>query len=99
MVNEWKVCSLVFDLISFFAGVAAGCLTGALAGVLYGFERTGQLQENMLELRKKVDSIDASADSTTGPQDAASKARIRELQAEIESIHEEIRRMYRKTAH
>jgi len=87
----------MFDLVSFLAGVVAGGLTGALAGILHGFERTADLQENLLKLKKEFNSIDPT---TTGraPKDQASEARMRELRAELDSINEEIRKMYRKNA-
>ena len=89
---------MVFDLISFFAGILAGGLTGALAGILYGFERTADLQENLLKLRKEIDSIDSTSTAANKPMDAVSEERMRELRAELDSIREEIRKMYRKSA-
>ena len=88
---------MVFDLISFLAGIIAGGVTGALAGVLYGFERTAGLQESLLKLSKELDSIDPAAASPKRPQNAESEARMSQLRAELDSINEEIRRMYRKT--
>lgn len=88
---------MVFDLISFLAGITAGGLTGALAGVLYGFERTADLQESLLKLSKELDSLDPTVASPKRPQDAESEARMSQLRAELDSINEEIRRMYRKT--
>jgi len=90
---------MVFDLVSFIAGIAAGGLTGALAGILHGFERTADLQERLLRLRKKIDSIDPTIVSSGGQQDAELRATMQGLRAELDSIHEEIRGMYRKTAH
>jgi gas vesicle protein len=88
---------MIFDLISFLAGIIAGALIGALVGILYGFERTADLQEALLKLRKEIDSMDPTVNSaSTLPADSAQ--RRREFRAELESIHEEIRRMYRKTA-
>ena len=96
---QWLGFDMVFDLISFLAGIAAGGLTGALAGVLYGFERTADLQESLLKLSKEVESIDPAVASPSGAQDVESKAKMSELHAELDSINEEIRRMYRKTTH
>lgn len=86
---------MMFDLVSFLAGVVAGGLTGALAGILHGFERTADLQENLLKLKKEFNSIDTT---TIGRayKDPASEAKMRELHAELDSINEEIRKMYRK---
>jgi len=94
---EWLGFDMVFDLISFLAGITAGGVTGALAGVLYGFERTSNLQESLLKLSKKLDSIDPAVSPTNTTEGAESKARMRQLRAELHSINEEIRRMYRKT--
>jgi len=86
---------MAFDLISFFAGIAAGGLTGALAGVLYGLERTADLQERLLKLHREIDRIDPRVPSPNGPQ--GSDARNGELRKELDSIQEEIRKMYRRT--
>ena len=88
---------MIFDLVSFLAGIAAGGLTGALAGILYGFERTAALQESLVKLSKEMDKIDPSPGGSSVPQDPEAKERMRELRAELDSIHEEIRKMYRKT--
>ena len=88
---------MFFDLISFLAGILAGGLTGTLAGILYGYERTADLQENLLKLRKEINDID-SANPSNKPRDAVSEERLRELRADLDSIREEIRRMYRKSA-
>ena len=89
---------MIFDLISFLAGIIAGGLTGVLAGILYGFERTADLQESLLKLRKEIDSMDSTATAADRPSGTASEEGMRELRAELDSIHEEIRKMYRKTA-
>ena len=86
---------MAFDLTSFFAGIAAGGLTGALAGVLYGLERTADLQERLLKLHREIDRIDPRVSSPNGSQ--GSGARIGELRKELDSIQEEIRKMYRRT--
>jgi gas vesicle protein len=88
---------MVFDLISLLAGIIAGGLIGALVGILYGFESTADLQETLLKLRKEIDSINQTV-GTTSTLHTDSEQRRRELRAELDSIHEEIRRMYRKTA-
>jgi len=88
---------MVFDLISFIAGILAGGLAGTLADILYGYERTADLQENLLKLRKEINGID-SASPPNKPRDTVSEERLRELRADLDSIREEIRRMYRKSA-
>ncbi len=39
-----------FDLISFIVGVAAGAVTGSLAGILHSLERTADLQERLRKI-------------------------------------------------
>jgi len=89
---------MVFDLISFLAGIIAGGLTGGLAAVLYGFERTADLQESLLTIRKELASMDPKVTSVVKPKDASSAEGTRELRAELDSILDEIRRMYRRTS-
>jgi gas vesicle protein len=89
---------MVFDLTSFIAGIFAGGLTAALAGILYGFERTADLQEDLLKLRKEMDSLEPTVASAKSTGNALSEKRMRELRTELDSINEEIRRMYRKSA-
>ena len=89
---------MVFDLISLLAGIIAGGLAGALAALLYGFERTADIQESLLKLRKEVAGMDPKVTSTIGATDADSEKRRQELRAELDSIRDEIRRMYRKTS-
>jgi len=91
---------LVFDVISFLAGVAAGALTWALAGVLHGLERTADLHERLRQVSKEVDRVrDALLSSTdSGPTEQDARVKVIELQRDLEAIHEEIRRMYKRTA-
>lgn len=88
---------MIFDLLSFVAGIAAGGLTGVLGGIVYSFERTADLQESLLKLRKKIDSIDPAI--AVGQQDPELRATIQGLRAQLDAIHEEIRSMYKKTTH
>ncbi|HYB85131.1 MAG TPA: hypothetical protein VED86_07360 [archaeon] len=87
---------MVFDLISFLAGIIAGGLTGALAAVLYGFERSADLQESLLKLRREFANVDPKG--TLSPKDADAEKGMQELRTELDSINDEIRRMYRKTS-
>ena len=89
---------MVFDLISFLAGIIAGCLAGALGTVLYGLERTADLEESLLKLRKELASVDPKVSPGTGPTGANSEKGVQELRADLDSIRDEIRRMYRKTS-
>ena len=88
---------MVFDLISFLIGIAAGGLTGALAGILYSFERTADLQERLVKMRKEMQKFSSSTTARNGPQDAEEKV-LREVRKDLDSIQEEIRRMYDKSA-
>ena len=88
---------MVFDLLSLLVGIIVGGLTGALAGVLSGFERTADIQERLLKISRTIDRIEPKNASAIGGMNADDEARMRELRLELDSIHEEIRRMYRKT--
>ena len=87
---------MVFDLISFLAGILVGCLTGTLAGLLSGFERTADIQEKLLKVSREIDRIDPKNPSSDRGN-AEADASLRELRVELDSIQEEIRRMYRRT--
>jgi len=87
---------MVFDLISFLAGIIVGGLTGTLAGILTGFERTADIQEKLLRVSREMDRIDPKNPSSDRG-DAEADASLRELRVELDSIQEEIRRMYRRT--
>jgi gas vesicle protein len=87
---------MIFDLVSFIAGITAGGLTGALAGILYGLERTAALQESLIMLSNKMEKLDPT-DGRQVSSNPNAKAQMKELRAELDSIHEEIRKMYRKT--
>lgn len=87
------VIPLVFDLISFLVGVAAGVLTGALAGVLHSLERTADLQERLRTVSQEVETMKNRL--INGGQ--YGKPQLDDLGRELEEIHEEIRRMYKKT--
>lgn len=87
------VIPLPFDLISFIVGVAAGALTGALAGTLHSLERTADLQERLRTVSQEVETMkDHLID---GGQ--YGKPQLDDLGRELAEIHEEIRRMYKKT--
>ena len=89
---------MVFDLISFLSGIFAGGLTGVLAGILYSFERTADLQESVLKIRKKFEAMYSRGLVSNKPNDASSEKEMQELRTELDSIQEEIRKMYRKAA-
>ena len=86
---------MIFDLISFLAGIIAGGLTGALAAVLYGLERTADIQEKLFTIRKELSKMNPNTNSTAEVED--SERRMQELRTQLASIEEEIMRMYRKT--
>ena len=84
---------MAFDLISFIVGVAAGALTGALAGVLHSLERTADLQEQLRKIKREV----ADMQTLTSGNENSRKPRLDKLDHDLEEIHEEIRRMYKRT--
>jgi hypothetical protein len=88
---------MVFDILSFLAGVAAGAVTGALAGVLHGLEGTADLHERLRHLTNEVEkmrSVVTSHTSDSNEHDARSE--MDDLYLDLNEIHEEIRRMYKK---
>lgn len=89
---------MVFDVVSFLVGVAAGALTGGLAGLLHGLERTADIQERLRLATKKVDQMRSTFSASLGGlNNEAPKAKVDELQSELDEIHEEIKRMYKRT--
>jgi hypothetical protein len=90
---------MAFDVLSFLAGIAAGGLMGALAGALYGLEKTADLHERIRHLARQIDSLSPNLSSPSGLKDPGSKARVNDLRRELDAIHEEIRRMYKRSTH
>ncbi len=90
---------MAFDVLSFLAGIAAGGLTGALAGTLYSLEKTADLQERIRHLAREIDTFGANLSSPDSAKDPGSKAKAVELRRELDAIHEEIRRMYKRSTH
>ena len=88
---------MAFDVLSFLAGIAAGGLTGALGAALYGLEKTADLQERIRHLARQIDSLGPNLSSPNGLKEAGSRARVTELRRELDAIHEEIRRMYKRS--
>ncbi len=90
---------MVFDVVSFLAGVGAGALTGALAGLLHGLERTADIQERLRLATKKVEEMSTrfSASDAGDLTQSDTKGKVDELQRELDEIHEEIKRMYKRT--
>jgi uncharacterized protein HemX len=93
------VAIMVFDVISFIAGVAAGALTAGLAGFLHGLERTADIQEKLRVATKEVDQLTSVLSSSGGSDsiDRAAKMKVDELQRDLDEIQEEIKRMYKRT--
>lgn len=89
---------MVFDVISFIAGVAAGALTGGLAGLLHSLERTASIQERLRVATQKLDQITSKFATNTDSGNARAKSQADELQRELDEIHEEIKRMYKRTS-
>ena len=88
---------MVFDILSFLAGVAAGAVTGALAAVLHGLENTADLQERLRNIAREVERMKSAMVSRTSETNGNnSTAEIDELSRDLNEIHEKIRRMYKK---
>ena len=88
---------MVFDLVSFLAGVAAGALTAGLAGLLHSLERTAGIQERLRVATQKVDELANAFAGMAGSNDPDAKAKADDLQRMLDEIHDEIRRMYKRT--
>jgi len=88
---------MVFDILSFLAGIAAGAITGALAGVLHSLENTADLQEKLRHVTKEVERVKRTiTPNTSGVSERKESAEVDELYRDLNEIHEEIRRMYQK---
>jgi coenzyme F420-reducing hydrogenase delta subunit len=88
---------MVFDMLSFLAGVAGGAIAGALAGTLHGLEGTATLQERVRQVTREVEKIKRVGlphASVANPLESTSE--VDRLYQELSEIHEEIRRMYKK---
>jgi gas vesicle protein len=89
--------AMVFDIVSFLAGVAAGAVAGALAGVLHGLESTADLQERLRQLTQEVERMRSSiASHRPSHSNRNTSSEIDRLYRDLNEIHEEIRRMYKK---
>jgi len=84
---------MAFDLLSLMIGVAAGALTGSLAGILHSLERTAEIQDRVCELAREVERMKGSISANN--QQGNSK--LDDLDRDLGEIHEEIRRMYKRT--
>jgi len=93
------VAIMVFDVVSFIAGVAAGALAAGLAGFLYGLERTADIQEKLRLATNKADQLTNLVSSSGGSDsiDSPGKMKVDELQRDLDEIQAEIKRMYKRT--
>ena len=92
-----SVSAMAFDILSFLAGIAAGAVTGALAGVLHSLENTADLQEKLRHITKEVERVKRTITSNTSAvSEREESAEVDELYQDLNEIHEEIRRMYQK---
>ncbi len=76
-------------------GVIAGVLTGALAGILHSMERTADLQEKVRRITQDVEKMSSALRSDHVQTDNA-RSEVNGLSRDLDEIHEEIRRMYKK---
>ena len=70
-----------------------------MVAILHGLENTADLQERLRRVTKEVESMDSMVRGPKGHNmdDYAVKQKVQELRKDLEEIHEEIRRMYKKT--
>jgi gas vesicle protein len=88
---------VAFDILSFLAGVTAGAVAGALAAILHGLENTADLQERLRDVTREVKRIKSTVVSrTSGANGDNSTTELDALSRDLNEIHEEIRRMYKK---
>jgi gas vesicle protein len=90
----WSI--MVFDILSFLAGVAAGAIAGALAGILHGLEGTADLQEKLRQVTREVEKMKRGVASTSELKEDVARSQLGSLSRDLDDIHEEIRRMYKK---
>jgi uncharacterized membrane protein (DUF106 family) len=88
---------MAFDVSSFLAGVVAGIVTGGLAGLLHSLERTADLQEKLRKLSKEVERMTSRGSPNDFKARESSPPEVDRLQKELDEIHEEIRRMYKRS--
>jgi gas vesicle protein len=86
-----------FDVVSFLVGVAAGALTGGLAAMLHGLESVADLQERVRRVTREMQRLNDNSLLQDANQ-PDSKFKMKELQRDLDEIHEEIRRMYKRTS-
>ena len=86
-----------FDVVSFLVGVTAGALTGGLAAVLHSLEGVADLQERVRKITKEVQRLNSTHQSQEGHEHDTT-FKLNELQHDLDEIHEEIRRMYKRTS-
>jgi len=84
---------MAFDLLSFIVGVAAGVLTGSLAGILHSLDKTADIQERVRKLTREVESMK----DFLSANDQEKNSKLDDLDRDLEEIHEEIRRMFKRT--
>jgi len=82
---------LVFDFVSFAAGVVSGALVGALAGYLHETETLGELQEQVRSAVLQVERIASRTREEAGEEPART-----ELRRQLLELQEEIKKLYRK---
>jgi hypothetical protein len=84
---------MAFDLLSLIVGVAAGALTGSLAGILHSLEKTAEIQERVCKLAREVESMK----DFLSANDRQGNSKLDDLDMDLKEIHEEISRMYKRT--
>ena len=88
---------MIFDVISFLAGLTAGGLVGGLASALFYLERRSDLEDRVVKLSQRRGTIDPTIHSSNGPKDA-DLANMKEIRSELWEVRNEMRRMFLKAA-
>ena len=68
-------------------------MTGSLAGMLHSLDRTADIQEKVRRLTRDVERMK----DLLSENDQEKNSKLDDLDRDLEEIHEEIRRMYKRT--
>ncbi len=92
---------VAFDLSSFLGGILAGAGTALAVSLLYRVEKIVDLQESVRnalhELEERKSRLPSNPNKRSKADSAASDNEYEMLEAKLNALQEEIRRLYRKS--